>query len=204
MKVFKLSYRSSHGAGLVSLVAKLVYLRYRLMRVIYLYMELRWYRDKSSLEFYSKGLFFMRLVGKRVIIRDLTFKDFDEFYSFGSNPNIGPNAGWKPFPNQDIARKVLSGYILNKNVFSIASLEDNKFMGTISIYEECLRKYKYARSIGFSLDEQYWGLGLMVEAVNLVIDYLFNKTKCEIIEVGQHTDNYQSTRVIEKCGFNYD
>lgn len=146
----------------------------------------------------------MRLVGKRVIIRDLTFKDFDEFYSFGSNPNIGPNAGWKPFPNEDVARRVLSGYILNKNVFAIASFEDNKFMGTISIYEECLRKYKYSRTIGFSLDEKYWGQGIMVEAVNLVIDYLFTKAKCEVIEVGHHSDNYQSKRVIEKCGFNFD
>ncbi len=146
----------------------------------------------------------MRLVGERVIIRDISFKDFDLFYEFGSNQNIGPNAGWKPFPNEEIARRVLSGYILNKNVYAIANILDNKFMGTFSIYEEGLRKYKYSRTIGFSLDEKYWGKGIMVEAVNLVVNYLFTKTKCEVIEVGHHSDNYQSKRVIEKCGFNYD
>ena len=38
----------------------------------------------------------------------------------------------------------------------------------------------------------------------MAIDYIFNKTDCEVIEVGHHSDNYQSKRVIEKCGFNYD
>ena len=44
----------------------------------------------------------------------------------------------------------------------------------------------------------------MTEVVKLVIRYIFTKTDCELLEVGHHTDNYGSKRVIEKCGFNYD
>lgn len=146
----------------------------------------------------------MRLIGDRIIIRDLSLIDLDDFYEYGKSPNVGPNAGWKPFPNIDVAKKVLSGNILNKNVYAIALKNTHKLIGTISIYTNCLRPYKYANSIGFSLNENYWHQGYMSEAVNLIIKYLFTKTKCEIIEVGHYVDNYRSKGVIEKCGFIYD
>ena len=44
----------------------------------------------------------------------------------------------------------------------------------------------------------------MSEAIKLVIDYVFNYTDCDVLEVGHHSDNYASKRVIEKAGFNYD
>ena len=147
----------------------------------------------------------MRLVGERVIIRDLLFKDADSYYEFGKNPNVGPNAGWKPFPSREIANRNLSNLILNKDTYAITLKEDNKtLIGTISIYNYGIRKYNKVKSLGFSLNEAYWGQGLMTEVVKLVIRYVFTKTDCELLEVGHHTDNYGSKRVIEKCGFNYD
>ena len=146
----------------------------------------------------------MRLIGERIIIIDLSFKDIDDYYEYGKNPHVGPMAGWKPFPNKEVARRVLSGNILAENVYAIALKESNRLIGSISIYKDGLRKYKYVNSIGFSLSEDYWGCGYMVEAVKLIIKYLFTKTQCQVIEVGHHSDNFQSKRVIEKCGFIYD
>ena len=123
---------------------------------------------------------------------------------FGSNPNVGPNAGWKPFPNKDVARRVLSSMMLGKETYAIALKDNNEFIGTISIYNSGIRKYNKVKSLGFSLSEEYWGMGFMSEAIMLVIDYVFTKTDCEVLEVGHHTDNYRSKRVIERCGFIYD
>ena len=44
----------------------------------------------------------------------------------------------------------------------------------------------------------------MTKVVKAMIGYAFTKTDCEVLEVGHHSDNYSSKRVIEKCGFNYD
>ena len=74
----------------------------------------------------------------------------------------------------------------------------------MSIYNYGLRKYNKVKSLGFSLDEAYWNKGIMTEAVKLVIDYVFTKTDCEVLEVGHHSDNFASKKVIEKCGFQYD
>lgn len=146
----------------------------------------------------------MRLIGNRILIRDLSFKDQDAYYEYGKNPNVGPSAGWKPFPNRDVANRMLSSLILSKDTYAIALKETNVFIGSISIYNYGIRKYNKVKSLGFSLSEDYWNQGIMTEAVKLVIDYVFNKTDCEVLEVGHHSDNFSSKRVIEHCGFSYD
>ncbi len=146
----------------------------------------------------------MRLISEKIIIRDLVLKDLDDYYEYAKSPEVGPNAGWKPIPNIDVARRVLSGNILSKDVFAIALRSSNKLIGTISLYNYGIRKYNKVRTLGFSLARDYWNNGYMTCCVKMMIDYVFTKTDCEIIEVGHHSDNYASKRVIEKCGFNYD
>lgn len=146
----------------------------------------------------------MRLIGERILIRELAFKDQEDYYEFGKNPNVGPSAGWKPFPNAEIAGRMLSSLILGKECFAIALKENNRLIGTISIYNYGIRKYNKVKSLGFSLREDFWNQGIMTEAVKLVIEYVFTKTDCEVLEVGHHSDNYGSKRVIEHCGFQYD
>lgn len=59
------------------------------------------------------------------------------------------------------------------------------------------------REIGCVLSKDYWGQGLMPEAINEVINYLFNEKKLDIIFYGHFVSNNQSARVSEKCGFKY-
>jgi ribosomal-protein-alanine N-acetyltransferase len=59
------------------------------------------------------------------------------------------------------------------------------------------------REIGYVLSKDYWGQGLMPEAVKAVIDWLFEEEKLDFIMVGHFDWNNQSRRVIEKCGFQY-
>lgn len=146
----------------------------------------------------------MKLKTKRLIIRDLSLKDEEAYFEYASNPNVGPNAGWKPIENMTIARRVLSGLILSNETYGIILKDEKKLIGTISLYSNSTRKWKFARSIGFSLNYNYWGLGYTTEAVMALIEYVFNKTDCEILEVGHHVGNEGSRKVILKCGFKYD
>ena len=146
----------------------------------------------------------MRLVSDDFIIRDLNLKDLDDYFEYAKSPEVGPNAGWKPITSIEVCKRVLSGNILSKDVYAIALRDSNKLIGTISLYNYGIRKYNKAKTLGFSLSRDYWNRGIMTKAVLLMIDYTFNKTDCEVLEVGHHSDNYASKRVIEKCGFNYD
>ena len=146
----------------------------------------------------------MKLQDDVILIRNLKISDLDDYFEYAKSENVGPMAGWKPIPDYDTARRVLSGMILNDNVYAIVLKEEKKMIGTLSIYNYGIRKYKYVKQLGFSLSDKYWNHGYMTRVVKLAIEYIFTKTDCEVIEVGHHSDNYQSKRVIEKCGFNYD
>ncbi len=146
----------------------------------------------------------MKLVGERIIVRELNYKDRFAYYDYGKSPVVGPNAGWKPFPSLDIASKVLTGNILKGETFAICLKETNLLIGSISIYTNTIRPYQKARSLGFSLGEEYWNHGYMTEACMLVIEYCFKHLGVEVLEVGHHVGNMASKRVIEKCGFQFE
>ena len=53
------------------------------------------------------------------------------------------------------------------------------------------------------LSRDYWGRGLMTEAVKAVIEYGFDTLGIEVFTIGHFFENDRSRRVIEKCGFRY-
>ena len=146
----------------------------------------------------------MKLVGDRILIRNITLKDVDDYYEYAKNPNIGPNAGWKPVPSRRVAEKIVAGFIARRDTFAIEERAFEKVIGTISIYPDTLRKNKDAVSIGFSISEDFQNRGYATEALKLIIRYVFKYMKMDVIEIGHHVGNFKSKRVIEKCGFSYD
>jgi len=146
----------------------------------------------------------MKLTGNRILIRNITLKDVDDYYEYAKSPNIGPNAGWKPVPSRRVAERVVAGFIARRDTFAIEERSYKKMIGTISIYPDSLRKNKLAVSVGFSINEDFQNMGYATEALKLIIHYIFNYMNMDIIEIGHHVDNVKSKRVIEKCGFHYD
>ncbi len=146
----------------------------------------------------------MNLIGERIIIRNFKLSDLDDYYEYGKDELVGPNAGWKPFESKDIAKRVLSSQLTSKETYAIVLKENDKLVGSISLYNNALRNYKKAKSLGFSLSSKYWNRGLMTEAVKMMIKYAFSKTDCDVLELGHHQDNYRCKSVAVKCGFNYD
>ncbi len=59
------------------------------------------------------------------------------------------------------------------------------------------------KEIGYVLSKDYWGRGLMPEAVRRVIAFCFEEQGLDALTVGHFSKNSQSRRVIEKCGFSF-
>ena len=59
------------------------------------------------------------------------------------------------------------------------------------------------REIGYVLSRDYWGRGLMPEAVKAVIDYCFQELSFDYLTCGHFDRNSRSRRVVEKCGFRF-
>lgn len=141
---------------------------------------------------------------ERLILRSWKISDLDDFYEYSKNPNVGPMAGWKPHKNKEISKGILQSFIKNDEVWAIVYKKNNRVIGSIGNHRDVKRNLLKARMIGYVLSEEYWGKGIMTEAVNRVIKYLFEEIKCEVVSCYHYHGNHKSKRVIEKCGFKYD
>lgn len=143
----------------------------------------------------------------RLILRAFTPSDLDDFYEYASVEGVGEMAGWKHHESKDESQEILDMFIKDDNVFAIVDKTNNKVIGSLGIElyskeDELseLNDYK-GRELGFVLSKDYWGKGLIPEAVNSVINYLFNEIDLDFILCGHFNYNKQSKRVQEKCGF---
>lgn len=146
------------------------------------------------------------LTTERLTLRPWRETDLDDFYEYAKVDGVGQMAGWNPHRDIEETRRILSYFIEGKHVFALE--HQGKAIGSLGV--ECYKEANYpelshlqGREIGYVLSKDYWGQGLMPEAVKAVINWLFDSEGLDFILVGHFIWNDQSRRVIEKCGFRY-
>ena len=146
------------------------------------------------------------LTTERLIIRPWRESDLADFYEYARVDGVGQMAGWNPHRNMDESQRILSHFIEGKHVFALEY--QGKVIGSLGV--EPYREEHYpelgamqGREIGYVLSKDYWGQGLMTEAVKAVIEWLFCEETLDFIICGHFIQNDRSRRVIEKCGFRY-
>lgn len=92
----------------------------------------------------------------------------------------------------------------DKEIRAIVNKENDKVIGSIGIHHDSLRKGVNSKSLGYVLSQDYWGMGIMTEAVRATIKYLFEDMKLDIVSCCHYPTNIRSKRVIEKAGFKYE
>lgn len=142
----------------------------------------------------------------RMVLRPWREADLKDFYAYASVDGVGQMAGWTPHKDLEESRRILDLFIAGKRVFALEY--QGKAIGSLGIEEYSEESYPElsnlsGREIGYVLSKEYWGRGLMPEAVNAVVGYLFDTVGLDFILVGHFPWNRQSARVIEKCGFQY-
>ena len=115
-------------------------------------------------------------------------------------------AGWSPHKDIEESRAILQCLIEGKNQFALEL--NGKVIGSLGVEkynEKELPEFndKLGRELGFVLSKKYWGRGLMPEAVQAVIKYLFETVGLDFIVCGHFVENLQSQRAHEKCGFRH-
>ena len=144
---------------------------------------------------------------KRLILRPFRPTDLDDFYRYASVEGVGEMAGWKHHESMDETRKILNLFIDNDNVFAICLKENDRVIGSLGVekygLEEKLTEFDgyYGRELGYVLSKDFWGRGLVPEAVTAVIEYLFHELCYDFLLCGYYNFNERSRRVQEKCGF---
>lgn len=143
---------------------------------------------------------------ERLILRPWKAADLNDFYEYAKVDGVGQMAGWVPHKSIEESQVILSHFIEGKKTFALEL--GGKAIGSVGVENYNEQNYPeldhlQGREIGYVLSKDYWGQGLMPEAVKAVIAWLFEEVKLDFIVIGHFDWNNQSRRVIEKCGFKY-
>ncbi len=146
----------------------------------------------------------VRLMTKHLLLRPFRESDLQDFNAYASVDGVGQSAGWKPHTSIEESEKILHTFIEEGNTFAI--VKQGKVIGSLGIkrYDEMeLREfmYQYGRELGFVLSKDYWGLGLMKEAIDAVLKYLFEVQDLDFVVCGHFKSNERSRNLQLKCGF---
>lgn len=144
----------------------------------------------------------------RLIIREWSEMDLEDFFEYAKVDGVGQMAGWKPHTSIQESKTILELFIKEKKTFALELKENHKVIGSLGLETLSLSlsdEYEnlVGREIGYVLSKDYWGKGLMPEAVNRVIKFCFEKENYDYLMCSHSIINSQSKRVIEKSGFRF-
>ena len=109
-----------------------------------------------------------------------------------------------PYTEQDGADYISSMLSANENdTFAFAITVDNKVVGSIGVFRQ-ENIHRQTAELGYYVAEEYWGRGIMTEAVKKICEYVFCKSDILRIYAEPFAYNAASCRVLEKAGFQYE
>ncbi len=148
----------------------------------------------------------IRIETDRLLLRSWQEGDLGDFHEYASVPGVGEMAGWVHHQDRDVTKAILSMFIRERKTFALVLKENGKVVGSLGLEEPDPDPHGaelQGREVGYVLSKEYWGRGLMHEAVNAVIKYCFEILHYDYVTCEHFERNSQSRRVIEKSGFRY-
>ena len=109
-----------------------------------------------------------------------------------------------PYTEKDGKEFISTMLAANENdTFAFAITVNGKVIGSIGAFRQTNIHNKTAE-LGYYIAEEYWGKGIMTEAVKQLCDYVFSHTDIIRIYAEPFSYNIGSCRVLEKAGFQYE
>jgi len=150
---------------------------------------------------------FPKLTTQRLVLRGPMEKDMQPMFDIHTDPDVMRYYGVKPYDTLDKSKKHLDWLTkLHREEIGlrwIITLKDeDTYIGDVGFYDW---EKKHSRAeIGYILGKQYWGKGIMTEAIKAALDYGFNEMNLNRIQALIDPRNNASKRVAEKHGFQYE
>lgn len=144
----------------------------------------------------------------RLILRPWMETDAESLFKYASDPDVGPIAGWAPHPSVDYSREIISSVFAAPDVYAVVIKDSGEPVGCCGMMPADRITNNDSPNnrdaeIGYWIGKPYWGLGLIPEAVNALINKCRKEYDITRLWIGFRNENQNSRRVAEKCGFKY-
>ncbi|MES2543390.1 MAG: GNAT family N-acetyltransferase [Bacteroidota bacterium] len=144
------------------------------------------------------------LTTERLTLRQLSTDDHQNIFLLRSDAEINKYLGRQPSKTIEDAISFVS--MINENIpkgnsiYWVITLTATKtFVGTICLFD--FSKENSSCEIGYELMTKFQGQGIMKEALTSVIDYAFRILKFKKIIAYTHSENQNSTKLLNKLNF---
>lgn len=139
---------------------------------------------------------------ERLILRKYELTDsLDMYNNWGTDPKCNKYLPWELHKNIEETESIITSWIdkYNEENFNwiIELKEEKNAIGGINIVR--LNKKNSICEIGYCIGSKFWNKGYTTEALNKVLDYLFNECDLYLIEADHTKSNIASGKVMEKC-----
>lgn len=145
---------------------------------------------------------------KRLILRKYTMNDAEDiFNNWTSDEEVSKFLAWRPHKSVEETKSILESWIseyenMDRYHWGIEMRSSNQVIGDIAVFN--LKEKHCSCEIGYCLSRQFWNMGIMTEAMNGVIDFLFKKVGLNRIVAMHNVDNIQSGKVMIKNNMKYE
>ncbi len=148
----------------------------------------------------------MDIAGTQFSLRPPKLSDCESIAKHANNRKIWMNmTGMFPYPYtpkhaEDFISKIAAG---QDSHTSFAICIDDSAVGGIGI-KHSDDVHERMVEVGYWLGEEFWGRGIVTEALELVTEYVFDNLDVDRIEAHVFEWNPASGRVLEKAGYEFE
>jgi len=136
-------------------------------------------------------------------LRPLRLEDAPAWYAYLADPEVTRQTSYNVSSVNTVENFIatyLSDYSQRRSSrWALAETDSNQLVGTCGYYS--WNPEHSIAELGYDLSREYWGKGLMTEAVRAVVRWGFNDVEINRIQATVMAGNAASIRLLEKCGF---
>ena len=146
----------------------------------------------------------MEIMTKRLALRPFADEDAGDLYEYAKDPRVGPPAGWPPHKSRAESLEIIRTVFAVPHTFAVVDRESGKVIGSAGFTGKVRPELPVPNDeLGYALSADFWGRGLMPEAVSELLRYAFEEMGLSCVWCSHYADNLRSRRVIEKSGFSF-
>lgn len=147
----------------------------------------------------------MKLRTNRLKLRLIEFSDLEAIHQLHSIPEVDQFNTLGIPENIEQTNALIKSWLLaneqediSSYTFAIETISNQVFLGLFGL--KLWPKKNKRAEVWYKLHPDHWGVGYATEALNIILDFGFNKLNLHRIQAGCAVDNIGSIKVLEKVG----
>lgn len=147
---------------------------------------------------------FKPLKTERLLIRPVCPRDVNALIARRNDPEVAQYQDW-PVPCERVSAEKIAAEDANGQapnswrMLTIADSEDTQVYGDVNMRIGS----DGIAVVGYALAREFWGNGYATEALNAVVQWMFEECDVVRIDATIHPDHFRSGRMLENCGFEF-